>query len=302
MSKKSKRHGAIGKSEVPQKYLIGGVNGEFFLLDNLDDENQIILIHADHPVRSEKYFCVHVVRGILEISVGLYTYKISENQIFILLPGSVFQTVSVSPDMKFFGYSMSVGMADKLFMSVGFQLLKTEAICRSYIGSEPQLQREERWELYRQIKFGLNSENYKFKNFILLRVCEILVLKDFSDYVEFQNRKEMPEQRTNSERILRDFLLLLEQHHQSERAIKFYASLMKLTPKYLSTSVKEASGKTCSKWIEDYVVLEAKILLKQGLLNVGEISRQLNFPTQSMFGRFFKQATGVTPRKYREEE
>lgn len=302
MSGRNKNRRLIGKSEVPQKYLIGGVNDDFFLLDNLGDENPILLLHSDFPVRSDKFFCVHVVKGVLVINVGVETYEVRENQMFILLPGSVFQTIHVSADMKFYGYTMTSAMADKLFMNVGFQLIKTEAVHRFYIGDEPYFKGNERLTIYNQIKVELKSDPYKFKDFVLIRGCEILVLKDFSGYIDYLNRADIPEKQTNCERILRDFLLLLEQHHKVERSIKFYATQMKLTPKYLSTSVKIASGKTCSKWVEDYVVLEAKMLLKQGVCNVGEISKQLNFPTQSMFGRFFKQATGITPKKYKEEK
>lgn len=302
MSGRKKNRRLIGKSEMPQKYLIGGLNEQFFLLDNLEDDQPVMLLHADYPVRSEKLFCVHIVQGVLEISVGLSTYEIHENQLFFLLPGSVFQTIRVSSDLKFFGYTMSAEMTDKLFMSVGFQLLKTEVISRFYIGHEVGVQKGERLNIYNLIKKDLNGDSYKFKDFILLRGCEILVLKDFADYIEFKNNFDLPEERTNNERILSEFLRLLELHHRTERSIKFYAAQMKLTPKYLSTSVKLASGKTCSQWIEDYVVLEAKLLLKQNVLNVGEISKQLNFPTQSMFGRFFKQATGVTPKKYKDEK
>lgn len=302
MSGRNKNRRLIGKSEIPQKYLIGGVNDEFFLLDNLEDENPIILLHSDFPVRSEKFFCVHVVQGLLVINVGLETHEIRENQMFILLPGSVFQTIHVSADMKFYGYTMTSVMADKLFMDVGLQLLKTEVLYRCYIGDESYLKNNERLTLYNQLKTELTSDSYKFKDFVLMRGCEILVLKDFSGYVDYINRTDFPEIQTNCERILRDFLFLLERYHKTERSIKFYAAQMKLTPKYLSTSVKMASGKTCSKWIEDYVLLEAKMLLKQGSLNVGEISEHLNFPTQSMFGRFFKQATGITPKKYKEKK
>ena len=102
MSGRKKNRRLIGKSEMPQKYLIGGLNEQFFLLDNLEDDQPVMLLHADYPVRSEKLFCVHIVQGVLEISVGLSTYEIHENQLFFLLPGSVFQTIRVSSDLKFF--------------------------------------------------------------------------------------------------------------------------------------------------------------------------------------------------------
>ncbi len=36
-------------------------------------------------------------------------------------------------------------------------------------------------------------------------------------------------------------------------------------------------------------------------LNIQQISDTLHFPSQSVFGKFFKRATGLSPREYREQ-
>ena len=100
------------------------------------------------------------------------------------------------------------------------------------------------------------------------------------------------------EQIFKDFLTLLEQHFTQERSISFYADRMCLTPKYLSTIVKEVSGKHGMQWIDEYVALEAKALLREGSMSVKQVSDKLNFPSQSMFGRFFKKMTGYSPKQY----
>ena len=102
------------------------------------------------------------------------------------------------------------------------------------------------------------------------------------------------------EQIFRDFLTLLEQHFTQERSISFYADRMCLTPKYLSTIVKEVSGKHGMQWIDEYVTLEAKALLRDNSLSVKQVSDQLNFPSQSMFGRFIKKMTGYSPKQYKQ--
>ena len=79
------------------------------------------------------------------------------------------------------------------------------------------------------------------------------------------------------EQIFHDFLTLLEEYYTQERSISFYADRMCLTPKYLSTIVKEVSGKHGMQWIDEYVVLEAKALLRDGSISVKEVSDQLNF-------------------------
>ena len=42
----------------------------------------------------------------------------------------------------------------------------------------------------------------------------------------------------------------------------FYARELCITPKYLTTDIKRVSGRSASEWIDSYVILEAKTLLK----------------------------------------
>jgi AraC-like DNA-binding protein len=79
----------------------------------------------------------------------------------------------------------------------------------------------------------------------------------------------------------------------------FYADKLCLTPKYLSKLIKQASGKSAPEWIDNFVILEAKNLLKYTNLAIKEIVFQLHFPNQSVFYKFFKAHTGMTPSEYR---
>ena len=83
-------------------------------------------------------------------------------------------------------------------------------------------------------------------------------------------------------------------------AIERYADKLCLTPNYLSGVVKEYTGKTATEWVNDFVIVEAKIMLKDTKLSVQEISDRLNFPDQSTFGKYFKKIVGISPKAYRD--
>lgn len=97
---------------------------------------------------------------------------------------------------------------------------------------------------------------------------------------------------------VRDFLKLLVRNYATERNTAFYADRLCITPKYLSMIVKEATGRTASEWINDFVVLEAKNLLRFSGKNIQQVAYALNFPSQSSFGKFFKRITGQSPTEY----
>lgn len=95
------------------------------------------------------------------------------------------------------------------------------------------------------------------------------------------------------------FMTLLDQYHCSERSLKFYADKLFITPKYLSAVIKEVSGRSAAEWVDEFVVLEAKTLLKFSDLSIQEIAYRLNFSTQSFFGKYFKHQTGMSPSEYK---
>ena len=52
-------------------------------------------------------------------------------------------------------------------------------------------------------------------------------------------------------------------------------------------------------FIEQYVITECKALLSSTTMTIQQIADTLHFPSQSVFGKYFKRVTGVSPREYR---
>jgi len=97
------------------------------------------------------------------------------------------------------------------------------------------------------------------------------------------------------------FRQLLRRHYMQEHKLEFYAAQLHLTPKSLSAAIKKHTGKTAGKWIDDTVILEAKVLLQNKALTVSQVSEALNFSDQSVFGKFFRANAGTSPVEYRKK-
>lgn len=95
-----------------------------------------------------------------------------------------------------------------------------------------------------------------------------------------------------------DFINLVHEYHRSERTVAFYADKLFISPKYLSLIIKETIGRSAAEIIDDYVILEAKNLLRFSGKNIQQVSYELNFPNQSSFGKYFKHLTGLSPSEY----
>lgn len=97
---------------------------------------------------------------------------------------------------------------------------------------------------------------------------------------------------------VQDFLKLVHVHYTSERSVSFYASKLFISPKYLSLLVKEATGRSAARWIDSFVINEAKNLLRYSGKNIQQVAYALNFSNQSSFGKYFKHLTGMSPTEF----
>lgn len=115
----------------------------------------------------------------------------------------------------------------------------------------------------------------------------------------FTNQPLHPLQQGKKDVVFQNFMLSLFRFYRKERDVSFYARMQHITPRYFSAIIKEKTGDSALQWIVRMVITEAKQLLEESDLSIKEIADQLNFPTQSFFGKYFKQYVGVSPKEYR---
>ncbi len=153
-----------------------------------------------------------------------------------------------------------------------------------------------------QLLFEERSQSgAQFKSSIAQHLCLALIYEIYS----IACRGVKNEARIHNPRKAEHMHLFLKELSKSfkrERSVSYYADQLHISPKYLSSLVLEISGKQPSRWIDDYVVTEAKNLLENTRLSIQEIANQLNFCNQSVFGNYFKTHVGVSPKTYRNQE
>lgn len=149
----------------------------------------------------------------------------------------------------------------------------------------------------------LNSSDDLFKSMSIKHIYSSFVYKVFSlihkcsgsgNFTDFDN--DYSRHTCYFERLLD----LLSKHFIEERSVEFYADKIGLTPKHLSKIIKEFTGKTVHQWIDNFVVVEIKNMLRNTNFSIQEISYKLNFPNPSFMGQYFKRITGITPGEYKQ--
>lgn len=150
------------------------------------------------------------------------------------------------------------------------------------------------FDLLHQNASAQNSYNrYIARALVLAAGYQIMA---FGEEAMENNASDTPRSRKLT--YVQKFLRLVREYHRSQRAISFYAEKMYISPKYLSLVIKESTGKSAGEWIDQYVIQEAKNLLRYSGKNVQQIAYELNFSNQSSFGKYFKNLTGMSPTAF----
>ncbi len=99
--------------------------------------------------------------------------------------------------------------------------------------------------------------------------------------------------------LLADYFAGAQTSTEGLPSVAYLAGKMNLSDSYLSDLLKSLTGLNAQQHIQQYIVDEAKTLLAQTNLTVGEIGYKLGFGFPQSFSRLFKSKTKLTPVQYR---
>lgn len=273
---------------LKQVNLVPGKIGVFDNIDELDlsgyfDLQGIILILIE--------------KGSCLLEVNMTTYELEKGGVFVAFPGQIIHMLQISKDFKPLCIACSIDMMNDLASQVKDSLQLIQMIKQS---PYQQKEKEEFEQLKKSFKHLQEKIEITKKNQHRYQIIKNLVLSIAFECFDFLIGKYLVHQGGNRKKSLFNaFLRNVEERHRKEHSVKYYADELFVTPKYLSTVIDEMSGKGAKQWIDEYIALDAKVLLQSTQMDIQEISDELNFPDVSFFGKFFKRMTGMSPKAFR---
>lgn len=247
------------------------------------------------PSRQTPYWIVYVKKGSAEKSIGLYTFPIRENTLYIVPKRMMHSSRDWSLDCT--GYVLLFNIDFFLNNAFPRQHIMRRKVLRSSI--RPYLYLDETQAqpikdildtIYREHGDDMAEKN----EMIAIKILELLIGAD-----RLFTEAEQVEGHVVYHPVLEKFYKLLDTHFTRERGVAFYAEALHLHPNSLNHVVKTQSGLTAKQSIHERVITEAKYLLSQTDLGIKTVAHRLGFDEPNNFSAFFQKQTGVTPMAYR---
>lgn len=282
-------------------YNISRLSDIFSLADRRDDflfvGEENYTPSTEEPFRTDTYAIAFLKQGQLSVTAGLSAGIATGPSLLALGPHVIrsIHKVENNPrlDLIFFKESFFLKNQSDIFYLLKYGFFENEDSHIIPLSEEQMKRFSAIYDLLRAtIREGHPYTDNIVRSYLNIILCE-------TDVAAAHLKEANPGNSSRTHPLLANFKNLLSKEVLQQHSVRFYASHLNVTPKYLSEVIKEQTGRTAGEWIDQTLILEAKVLLQRKDLSISQISDLLHFSDQSVFGKFFKVNTGMSPLTYR---
>ncbi|MEI2273748.1 helix-turn-helix transcriptional regulator [Sphingobacterium sp. ML3W] len=289
---------SLKMEDMTRELLFPQRSKEYMVLESTSDNMQI---QRNCHYRASFFGVLLAEEGISYYRVGDFEYELQKGDILFCVPQEVFKIIYFSADIKqkqiFFSIDM---LSDAGFNYRSNDMLKNFSNNPSYIIRGEQ-------HLYKRLAFYIKELAYlnDFKNPVYYSNEMIwhyfsLLMYDIENYSK--NFRQQASFSSREEEITSAFFALVREYYVEHHDVQFYADRLFVSRKYLTKVVKKAMLRTPKEIINQILLIEAKILLKNSANNVNQVACLLNFSDQTVFSKFFKKHTERNPSDYKMDD
>ena len=280
------------------------------LYDSYQDE--VAIMEFDHtsindlkkfaplnPTRFDALLLIGITEGELDIQIDYISYKAEKNSLILIMPTHITHFIEGSDNLK--GWILTI---TKTFLGTQtFAGQKPTVLSYMELKKNPLtfFDHDEYQSLFVSLDYIREKMRRQTHVFYqeTVKLAMLMFFTDLGDLYFSKKKYHITATLSRKEELFTDFQTLLREHCKKQHDVKFYAGKLCITTQYLSSILKEQSGRSASQWIQEALVIEAKGMLKSPRINVQQVADKLNFPDQSTFGKFFKKHTGISPMAFR---
>lgn len=284
---------------MPSDELRGHYKGDYneFLIVHVEDMYRHVT-HAVPPSKATSHTLIYLTAGEAYMNIGSELYTIHENEMLVVPAGQIF----------------SFEQYDTSKFNRGYLCNFNDKMLAGKIGTAQLYKEFEFLKIWGHPCLSLKSETSRFVRQLLERLYiayshegtgNLLILQSYLIALLCEMKEAYQPLQVNQQSasliLANKFRELLSKYVTTKHRVSDYAQLLHVTPNHLNKSVKSITSMSPTKWIDETLLLEAKVLLAQTQLSAGEIASSIGIDDQSYFSRLFKKYEGMTPLDYRKK-
>ena len=258
-------------------------------------ESGSILKGLRFPHKIKKVTQIVITAGQFSCLVDFRMWSLKAPAVALFLPGQVVESIDLDEDFSGFGMVVSQNFTDSLNLPVSLQERLFIKDTQFYSVSPEVI--DVLTSVYRQVSSLMKQPDNPYREEI---IRHLFSAHYYGLGYYMHGLHSQPSAMTAQQEKCERFMVLVAENFKTRRDIGFYANKLCVTSKYLSTMLKKETGMTALDWIEKHVALYAKSCLSSTSMTIQEISDELDFPSQSVFGKYFKRVEGMSPKAYRQ--
>ena len=258
--------------------------------------------YSDKVRRFDGHTMIICVKGTMRVTIDLDTVEVPPMSLIFVAPERVFKPISWEGE-SLDAYVLFLSNKFVYALNIDLNAINTNIFTSAKSVLHLEQDRMDLIIRYFELLHGSASAKGHYTRLITRSLFSAAAYQIMAFSEESINSDDASSPPSHNRKLayVKTFLRLVRMNHRSERAIGFYADKMFISPKYLSLVIKEATGRSAAEWIDQYVIQEAKNLLRYSGKNVQQIAYELNFTTQSSFGKYFKNLTGLSPTQFQNQ-
>lgn len=273
----------------------------------IDDDIAVIdslssIMNADEELaKIDCFMIVFCQEGDITLNINGNQHSLKKDFCAILPPGTVVRKVACNQP-----YVVKIAVASLSFLTETLSSSKETWNIIHYLFFNPihPIQKASSYKLYlykellitliqeQPHAYSKQTRRFHFAGML----CELMVLlnqmipKDYEPQALDKNRAVI---------ITRDFIELVNSDTGMHRTVSYYADRLCYSPKYLSATVKQITGKSPLQIINAHAIKQIKFKIKYSEMSMKELADYFEFTNPSFFGKFVKMHIGMSPMQYR---
>lgn len=271
---------------------IVNVEKDNFFITRLEEMYKLVTRNVPAS-RSTINNCLFVTEGEASMKIGSEQYKIHKNEMLLVPAGQVFSFQTGDVNRGYicgFHNDFLLGRFAKTDLWKDFEFLR--------LWGNPRIKPDAQTAgfilnifdrlLVEYVQNGLRNQEI-YQTYLHVLFCEMqsvyepLSSSNLVSAVSITNR----------------FKELIFSGIKSKHLVTDYAAMLHISPNHLNKTVKAITAKSPTKWIDEAILAEAKVLLCQSQLSISEIAANVGFEDQSYFTRLFRKYENMTPSEFR---